>query len=305
MRPRPFGRAGVEVSPLAFGPMRLDPQRLSVEGAARLLEHVWDSGVTAFHSSAEYEAHGFFCEALSRLRARRPGARPVHISKIAAPHFEDAGFSAALLKARVEAQLRDLGAERLDVVQWLVRSKPIRDEVRLATLAGCREELAGLWADLQREGKVGALASFPYSRPFAERVLELPACEGLVTYLGPAELEMVPLLDGLAAAGQGFVAIRPLFGGRISEALWSGEGGDLPAAERARLRRGFEALGVGAAEAAAFSVRFPLLHPAVSSVLLGVSTVEHADAAIAAVAGATPDRARFEEIVQAFQPGGG
>jgi aryl-alcohol dehydrogenase-like predicted oxidoreductase len=285
--------------------MRLDPKRLSLDDAARLLEHLWDRGVTTLHSSSEYDTHGFFCEALQKLRARRPGARPVHISKIAAPHFEDAGFSASLLRSRVERQLQDLGAERLDVVQWLLRSKPIRDDVRLSTLASCRDELEATWADLRREGKVGALASFPYARPFAERVLDLPACEGLVTYLGPAELEMAPLLDGLAAAGQGFVAIRPLLAGRISEALWSERNGDLPAAERARLRRGFEALGVAPQGAAGFAVRFPLLHPAVCSVMLGVSTRDHADAAIAAAGAATPDRARFQEILQAFQPGGG
>jgi aryl-alcohol dehydrogenase-like predicted oxidoreductase len=137
---------------------------------------------------------------------------------------------------------------------------------------------------------------------FAEAALELPRCEGLVTYLNPLELEAAPLLDGLGAAGRSFVAIRPFSGGKISAALWASgpPAGGLPPAGADRLRRALAALGVGPAEVAGFCVRLPLLHPAVSSVLVGVSTLEHARAVIDAAGAAAPDRARFFELVRAL-----
>jgi aryl-alcohol dehydrogenase-like predicted oxidoreductase len=280
------------VSAVTFGSMRLEPARIDQDAAIRLVEAAWDAGIDTFHSSSEYPTHRFFCEVLRAVRGRRPEFRPVHVSKIAVPHFEDPdGFSPPLLRTRVEEQLAELGAERLDIVQWLLRSKPIADAPRLAELERSRESLAEVWSALHREGKVGTLASFPYSMPFAERALDVPPCRGFVTYLNVAELELVPLLPSIERQGQGVIAIRPLSAGRMGPQLWHGTNPD-----DSRLRTALEHLGVGPNEATSFALRFPLLHPAVASVMLSVSSAEHLHAAHTALEGVSADAARFTEI---------
>jgi aryl-alcohol dehydrogenase-like predicted oxidoreductase len=271
MDTREFGRTGLFTSVLTFGPMRLDPQRIEAGEALRLIEHLHAGGVTTFHSSSEYETHGFFCEVMRRFRERHPGTEQVHVCKLAAPHFGEDRFQPERFRALVEQALRDLGADHLHLVQWLLRSKPIADEPRLRLLAESAAALGRVWEDLRAEGKVGVLASFPYSVPFAGAVLETPPCAGLVTYLNLAELDEAPRLDAMERAGQGFVAIRPLHAGALALD----------------------------AERTAFALRFPLLHPAVSSVVVGVSSIPHADAALAALQHVAPDRSRFDEIVAA------
>ncbi|MFI4951448.1 MAG: hypothetical protein ACHP7A_10490, partial [Caulobacterales bacterium] len=128
---RAFGRSGVELSVLAFGTMRLTPPKFDAASALTLLLHLADHGVSTFHVSHEYDSYPFVCDALAGLQRARPAARIELIAKIAAPHFDDAGFSAERLCERIEALLRRLPAERVEVVQWMVRHTPNDDGPRL------------------------------------------------------------------------------------------------------------------------------------------------------------------------------
>src|SRR5271154_5862897 len=132
---RAFGRSGVGLSTLAFGTMRLMAPKFDADSALALLLHLSDHGVTSFHVSHEYESYAFVCDALAALRQARPAAPIELIAKIAAPHFDETGFSADRLRERVEALLERLPAERVDVVQWMVRHTPNEDAPRLAILA--------------------------------------------------------------------------------------------------------------------------------------------------------------------------
>src|SRR5580693_9969949 len=129
---RAFGRSGVELSVLALGTMRLTPPKFDAASALALLLHLSDHGVTSFHVSHEYDSYGFVCDALAALRRARPAAPVELIAKLAAPHFDEIGFSAERLRERIEALLRRLPAERVDVVQWMVRHTPNEDAPRLA-----------------------------------------------------------------------------------------------------------------------------------------------------------------------------
>lgn len=290
---RCFGRSGPPVSVVTFGSMRF-PTALTTVEAARFLGEIWDAGVTTLHSSHEYATHEAFCAAMRRLRQERPDVRPVHVSKIAVPHFEDpAGFAPALLRERVERQLEDLGTDRLEIVQWLLRSKPIADDSRMRILESARGELEETWRKLQQEGKVGLLASFPYSMPFAREVLRRDPCRGLVTYLNATELEAVPLLSEMQQQGAGFIAIRPLAAGRLTERLWTA---DVPA--DAPLRDALGTLGVGPADVVRFALRFPLLHPVVASVMVSVSSPEHLAEVVEATEDCAEDESRFRKIVE-------
>jgi aryl-alcohol dehydrogenase-like predicted oxidoreductase len=269
---RPFGASGVELSTLALGTMRLMPPRFDARMAQTLLLHLADHGVTSFHVSHEYESYDFVCDALAGLRRARPALRIELIAKLAAPHFDETGFSAGRLTQRIEALRERLRVDRVDVVQWMIRHTPNEDGPRLGILERDRVAIAEAARRLKAEGRIGAFAVFPYSEPFRGAVLAEPFVEGLVDYLNPSELEAAPWLDALGARGQGFVAMRPLFAGKLA--------GD-PAAASAALR-------------------LPLLHPATAAIVVSLSNAGQADQAIAATA--TPaDLEAFREALAGYR----
>ena len=111
-----------------------------------------------------------------------------------------------------------LGAERLDVVQWMWRGDLKDERGRLDGFARQRDELRDAFDALRRSGKIGAVAPFPYTAGFADAVIDAGLCEGLAVYLNPVEREMVPQIERAAAARMATVAIRPLAAGKALEA---------------------------------------------------------------------------------------
>jgi aryl-alcohol dehydrogenase-like predicted oxidoreductase len=261
---RPFGSSGVELSALTLGTMRLMPPKFDGGSALTLLLHLSDRGVSTFHVSHEYESYDFACEALAALRCARPTAPIKLIAKLASPHFDETSFSAQRLRDHIDALLQRTSADRVDVVQWMVRHTPNEDGPRLAILERDRSAIAEEAERLSTLGKIGAFAVFPYSEPFRSAVLSAPFVAGLVDYLNPRELEAAAWLDALQARGQGFAALRPLFGGQLRRD---------PASMAAALR-------------------FPLLHPAATTIVVSLSDLNQAEQAIAA-SGTLADHAAF------------
>ncbi len=297
MNSREFGQSGIKLSPVTFGSMRLDPQKIDLETAVELVTYLYESGINTFHSSHEYDTDAFFCQVMQQFRTRHPGAEIVHIAKIGVPHFDEAEFNSAKLIALIENRLEKLGTERIDLVQWLVRHQPNDDQHRLPILAACQPELQATWSKLQEQGKVGVLTSFPYSIPFAEAVLQFPTCRGLVTYLNLLEREMTPFLEQMEHGGQGYVAIRPLGGGLITTENLASPGGN-NTDDIEKLKAMMTALDIPMTEVTKFAVQFPLLHPVVASVMVSVSSIEHATAIITAVDGLKSDRHTFNQILK-------
>jgi aryl-alcohol dehydrogenase-like predicted oxidoreductase len=208
--PRALG--AVRVSPIAFGSMRIHERALEDAAWEALLRDAFERGVTTLHSSSEYESYPRFCGLVARLR----GLPVQHVVKLADPHFGEAGFDAARLEARLDAYLAQLGAERIDVVQWMWRGDLKDEPGRLAAFERERGAIRAAFDALRARGKLGAVAPFPYTAAFAERVIGDgdPLCEGLAVYLNPAERELLPQVRAAARAGMGVVAIRPLAAGQ-------------------------------------------------------------------------------------------
>ena len=279
MIPREFGRSGIELSPITFGSMRLNSQQIESEAALKLITYLYEHGVNTFHSSHEYETDAFFCQILRKFQRQHPNASVKHIAKLGVPHFGEGDFQSDRLITLVENRLRDLNTERLDLVQWLVRHQPNEDTYRLPILADCQSELAATWSKLQQQGKVGALTSFPYSFAFAEAVLQLSTCQGLVTYLNLLETEMVPLLEQMVERGQGYVAIRPLCGGLLTNDRVQNANNE----SNRDLQQIMATANISPVEVTRKAIQFPLLHPAVTSVMVSVSSIQHAQEVITAV----------------------
>jgi aryl-alcohol dehydrogenase-like predicted oxidoreductase len=286
MERRAAGASGVDLSALAFGSMRMEVYSAPDSHWERLFLLLLDAGVTTFHSSSEYESYPRFCRVLKKVRRTRPGPPIQHIVKLAAPHFNEQRFDASLFRERVDSELKNLGAESLSVVQWLLRQTPNSDEARLAVFRDSSDALAAEWESLRVAGKVGALTTFPYTQRFAAEALDLKVCSGLTSYLNPAELEYASWLDRMFERGQGFIAIRPMFAGKLLET---------PEIEdRAQLLDEIR----GGRSRAEFCLRFALLHPGVSSAIVSLSSLAHAQETIAAVNSVRPDPAEFRRIVK-------
>lgn len=224
--------------------MRLHERGLSSAQAADLMKASHERGVTMFHSSSEYESYPLYLDALKRMT----GTRPAHMVKLADPHFGEASFDSGRFEQRIDEYLSQLGAETLDVVQWMWRGDLKQEAQRLDGLRAQRDEMLACFGRLKQAGKIRRLALFPYSTGFASLALELTCVDALVVYLNPLELEMVPNIQQAASAGVDTIAIRPLSAGKALEA--------------------------GSVEAC---VRFVLEHPGVSGAVVTYSTLAHLD----------------------------
>ena len=284
MERRTFGRTGVTLSAFCFGTMRLLAPRFDLASATALVLDLFERGVTSFHVSQEYESYPLACAALRALRRARPGAEIEIVSKIPVPHFSEDRFDPARAMALIEADRQALGAERIDVVQWMIRHTPNDDAPRLAILARDGEIARDTWNQLRADGRIGALAVFPYSDAMLRASLALTWVDGLVTYLNPLELDAAPYLDRLAAEGRGFMAIRPLLAGKVLE--------DAPF---------WNALDVAPQDRPAFAIAFSLMHPAVASTILTASSPVRLDQAIAEVQRVHVNRDRFAALSRRLQ----
>lgn len=211
MIPRAIG--AVRVSPIAFGSMRLHERSLDDAAWEALLRASIERGVTTLHSSSEYESFPRFCGLVAHLR----GLPIQHVVKLADPHFSEAGFDTRRFEDRLDKYLAQLGADRIDVVQWMWRGDLNDEPGRLAGFAREQERIRATFDALRAKGKLGAVAPFPYTAAFAERIVATsggPLCEGLAVYLNPLERELLPQIRAAARAGMGIVAIRPLAAGR-------------------------------------------------------------------------------------------
>ncbi|MDF1678177.1 MAG: aldo/keto reductase [Legionellaceae bacterium] len=270
MEQRTFGQTGVSLSPITFGTMRFYAHRFAgLREAVAFLEYLYDRGINTFHTSSEYETHAFFCETFLKFKQKRSDVKTKHVVKLACPHFEESDFSAARLVYLVDQQLKALNIEQIDVVQWLFRQKKNVDEVRIPKFEGCVEAVTSAFSSLVKAGKVRAFASFPYSLSFANSVSQHDVVSGFADYLNFAERQWVKPLQETRLGDFGFLAIRPLFAGKLLESNIYKE------TILQRLDTPFNLSGVEER-----ALAYPLLHPSVASIILGFSSQQHADTAI-------------------------
>ncbi len=120
MKQRIFGRTGIEVSEIGFGAWQIGGSWGSVDEAdgRAALDAALDAGMT-FVDTADVYGDGRSEKIIAETLRRRTGPRPFVATKAGRrlePHV-DAGYTAANLGAFVDRSLRNLGVERLDLVQ--------------------------------------------------------------------------------------------------------------------------------------------------------------------------------------------
>ena len=322
MRYARMGRTDLEVSVLAlgcgnFGGVGSVPELFGLgedeAGAFALMDAALERGITLFDTANSYGG-GRSEEWIGRWLASR-GARDdvVLTTKVRSPvgpDAGDAGLSARHIRAQIDASLRRLGTDHVDL--YLAHAPD-----PLTPL----EETLGAFDELVRAGKVRHAGLSNYTGAQLSEAVTTAAAAGLAS---PVNLQSeYSLLDRSAAAdafdvcagsGIGFTAFSPLGGGWLSGKYRAGR--PYPVGSRMTLRpqpyahwqnpatyAAIDALERAAADRglplAVAALAWVLGDPGVCAVLVGPRRPEQLDSALAAldVALTEDDRAEFAALM--------
>lgn len=262
------------------------------------LEQALERGVNFVHSSYEYRTRWL----TDRTLANHPKRHDIHhVIKVNVPDWGEDGFDEDEFRRQVHEALEELHTDRIAVVQHLHRGKlPKRlgytaegEPSRLAEFESVAHPLREAFDRLKREGKVGYLATFPYTVGYAERAIESGLFDGLAAFFGCLETEMMDLFPTLEERGMGFIGIRPLAAGlltnkRVDRKSLSSDDRQTDASwDRLydQLGEFREALPEEPADWTEFAIRFSLQPSAVASTVLGINRVDQLETALAAIEG--------------------
>ncbi|MEZ4796625.1 MAG: aldo/keto reductase [Flavobacteriaceae bacterium] len=199
----------LNLSKVTLGTMRFLDKNLSAKDVTKIIDECFSVGIDTHHSSFEYNSYQLYVSALKNSAYKK---QIKHIVKLSSPHFEDnpLTFSSKTLEAKVDEELKNLNIEQIDVLQWLVRSKPINDVDRLNVLSNQMDEIEECLFSLKQKGKIKSAFSFPYSVSFAQEVIKLKQIDGIISYLNLEENEYSEFANTVP-----FIAIRPFLRGTL------------------------------------------------------------------------------------------
>lgn len=306
MQYRTIGKTGVRVSEIGFGCgnnavlMVKAPYQEQVKVVRRAL----DAGINFFDTAFAYGL-GKSEENLGRV-LKEVGAEPVISTKIRLEADCVGDIRAATIRA-VEAGLDRLGRERVDFVQLHTRVTSERGMEKRFSLApkdvlGPQGVIDGLKV-MRDRGKVGFFGFSGLGDPRSlHELIDSGEFHGFQCYynlLNPSAGQVVPagfsaldygqILDRAAAKGMGAFVIRVLAAGALTSDPSAGGGGsgqtlspgsDYPA-DLQRAEKMKAALGVDGKHLAQAAIRFGLMSPKISTVLVGFSNPSHVDEAVA------------------------
>jgi aryl-alcohol dehydrogenase-like predicted oxidoreductase len=218
---RPLGRSGLRIAPLVLG-ANVFGWTVDEPSAFRLLERFVDSGLNAIDTADVYsrwvtgnqggESETMIGNWLKRSSARR--AQVVLITKVgAAPGPDGKGLSAKSIAAGVEASLKRLQTERIDL--YLSHRPDPNTPI---------EETLRAYESLIRAGKVGAIGASNSTAAGLREALDTAAAKDLPRYqVEQPEYNLCertkfegPLRDLCIAQGLGVIVYYSLASGFLS-----------------------------------------------------------------------------------------
>jgi len=272
---RVLGRTGAEVTILGYGAMELRGRprgpELEEAEAGQLLNELLDSGVNLIDTSIDYgRSEELIGRYLSGRRdeyflASKCGCS-LSLPSDAVPPFPH-DFSAANVRAGVEQSLRRLQTEHLDLVQ--VHMSPSRTELEAG---GTVEEMERL----RDEGKIRFLG-MSGTLPNLPGQIEMSVFDVFQIPYSALQPEHDEMLSRAAAAGAGVLVRGGVARGSAGDKNWTVEplGRTGPAAQDRWQEAGLDELLSGGMTRHEFVLRFTLSHPALSSTIVGTSSLEH------------------------------
>jgi aryl-alcohol dehydrogenase-like predicted oxidoreductase len=306
MEYRTVGKTGLRVSEIGFGcgNNAVLMVQAPYDDQLEAVRHALDCGINFFDTAYAYGL-GKSEENLGRI-LKQLGVAPVISTKIRLEADCVTDIKAATIQA-VEAGLSRLGRERVDFVQLHTRVTTVRAMGKRFSLApadvlAANGVIAG-FKTMRDRGKVGFFGFSGLGDPDALLELvdsgEFHGFQCYYNLLNPSAGNPVPssfsaldyrrILDRAAANGMGAFVIRVLAAGALTADPSTGGGGsgqtlspgsdysvDLKRAEKVKA-----ALGVEGKELTQAAIRFALINPNVSTVLVGFSKKSHIDDAVA------------------------
>ena len=296
MQYRRLSGTDLDVSVICLGPMRAAAQEPGNDeksrAGERALRHALDLGVNFLHSSYEYRTRWMMGHVL-RDHPKRHDLH--HVIKVPVPDFKDGErFDEAKFRLRVEEALRELHVERIALLQWMWRSEPNNDEHRLPLLGQIVDDVVAAFQKLRDEGKAGHLFTFPYTVACAEAAVATGQFAGLLAYYNLMEMEMADIFASLKRRHMGFVAIRPLYEGLLTDERAVPSDGDRftdpqyasAFAKRRQIAETFRRE-IGKSMTA-FALRIVLADPIVASLVVGLNRPEQVEGVVQALEGPSP-----------------
>jgi aryl-alcohol dehydrogenase-like predicted oxidoreductase len=306
MQYRTIGKTGLRVSEIGFGcgNNAVLMVKAPYEEQVKVVRRALDAGVNFFDTAFAYGL-GKSEENLGRV-LKELDASPVISTKIRLEADSVGDIKAATIRA-IEAGLERLGRERVDFVQLHTRVTTERGMEKRFSLApkdvlGSNGVIDGF--KIMREcGKVGYFGFSGLGDPKAlSELVDSGEFHGFQCYynlLNPSAGHPVPpdfsaldygqILDRAAAKGMGAFVIRVLAAGALTSDPSTGGGGsgqtlspgsdypmDLQRAEKVKA-----ALSMDGKNLTQAAIRFGLMNPKVSTVLVGFSNTTHVDEAVA------------------------
>lgn len=268
MQTRALGHTGLHVTPLGFGAMHLNDERVSEQDAGRLLNQVLDLGVNLIDTARGY---GLSEERIGRHLAHR---RQEFVLSTKVGYGIDGvpDWTYACIIDGVDAALKRMRCEVLDIVH--LHSCPLRTleqgEV-ITALEDC--ERAGKLRVVAYSGDNAELDWAIQSRHFGSVQTSISVCD---------QVNLTQRLPALAHAGMGVIAKRPLAG-----AVWRMPTRPEAHAEGVYWDR-WQAMGLEQAVPQAvwneLALRFTAHLPGVSSSIVGTAKLAHFEQNLATVA---------------------
>ena len=318
MEYRYLGGTDINLSAIAFGTawFAASPEQpdTDTEEGKRALHLALDEGVNCIHTSYEYRTRYAVREV---LRERNAASKVHHIAKVPAPDFNfGREWDPAIVIKHVEDALRELDAERIDIVQWILRDETVYDPVECAVrLNAIKDEVEAVFDKLHDQGKIGCVAAFAYIHAFASAAAETGIFPAVIFYYNLMDTCCLPCLDAVRKQGMSVIAFRPFHNGLLTEKRRNI--GALPPTDRwlesehgrETLRnrdRLLENAGIDPEDLTIFSIKFSLSLAPATTVVVGMSTREQARHVLSAVDGdyPPPDLAQrlYQEAVKLGGP---
>jgi L-galactose dehydrogenase/L-glyceraldehyde 3-phosphate reductase len=307
---RTLGKTGLKISEIGFGcgNNAVLMVRASYEEQARAVRRALDLGINYFDTAFAY-GMGKSEENLGRI-LNDLGASPVISTKIRLEPEAVADLKAATIEA-VEAGLKRLKRNRVDLIQLHNRVTVERSPGKRFSLApkdviGPQGVLEG-FKEMRERGRVGYFGFSGLGEPKALHEViesgELHSVQAYYNLLNPSAAQPVPpnfgaldygrLIDRAAARGMGVAVIRVLAAGALTSDPAAGGGSspeplspgsdyslDLERAGKVKFLVGGDIKSLTQA-----AIRFALMKPEVSTVLVGFSNTAHIDEAVACSGG--------------------
>ncbi|MEV5893799.1 aldo/keto reductase [Nonomuraea fuscirosea] len=306
MRTHRLGRTAVRVTELGFGggPLGGLFEPLDDDTAARALTAAWQAGIRSFDTSPHYGI-GHSERRIGELLRGRPRAEFTLSTKVGrllvpqeargrmdesfavpATHRRVWDFTRGGIRRSVEDSLTRMGVDRIDVLYLHDAEEHFE--------AALRDGYPAL-AELRAQGMVGAVGAGMYdpgklTRLVRETDADVIMLSGRYTLLDQSALE--ELLPACAERGVSVLAAsvfnsgllatgRPVEGARFDYAPAGAE----PVKRAHRIADVCEAHGVSVPQAA---MAFPLLHPVVAGIVVGMRSAREVRAGVAAFSAGVP-----------------